>query len=70
MIKPLEGVSMKQLLAVCILGLAFSGAALILAVPLLFHSPTGAFEWMFAAGAAGAVGVFAVSISVLRKRSF
>ncbi|PCK21254.1 hypothetical protein CEY02_08775 [Bacillus pumilus] len=59
---------MNKLLAMSILGLGLSGAALILSVSLLFKSPTENFELMFTAGSAGACAVFAVSSLVLRKR--
>ncbi|MGE6632237.1 hypothetical protein [Bacillus sp. NPDC077027] len=59
---------MNKLLAMSILGLGISGAALIFSVSLLFKSPTENFELMFAAGSAGACTVFTVSSLVLRKR--
>ncbi|WP_415316279.1 hypothetical protein [Bacillus safensis] len=40
---------MNKLLAMLILGLSFSGAALILSVPLLFKSKPEQFELVFAA---------------------
>nr|MDF9458933.1 hypothetical protein [Bacillus pumilus] len=39
---------MNKLLAMLILGLSFSGVALILSVPLLFKSKPEQFELMFA----------------------
>lgn len=63
-----RGVSMNKLLAMLILGLGFSGAALILSVPLLFKSKLEQSGLMFAAGSAGAFAVFAVSCLVLQKR--
>lgn len=63
-----RGVSMNKLLAMLILGLGFSGAALILSVPLLFKSKLEQSGLMFAAGSAGAFAVFAISCLVLRKR--
>ncbi|WP_440602214.1 hypothetical protein, partial [Bacillus safensis] len=63
-----RGVSMNKLLAMLILGLSFSGAALILSVPLLFKSKLEQSELVFAAGSAGAFAVFAVSCLVLRKQ--
>ncbi|ANT56797.1 hypothetical protein [Bacillus altitudinis] len=59
---------MNKLLAMLILGLSFSGAALILSVPLLFKSKLDQTELVFAAGSLGAFAVFAVSCLVLRKR--
>ncbi|APT47444.1 hypothetical protein [Bacillus safensis] len=61
---------MNKLLATLILGLGFSGAALILilSVPLLFKSKPEQFELVFTAGSAGAFAVFAVSCLVLRKQ--
>ncbi|KEP25977.1 hypothetical protein [Bacillus zhangzhouensis] len=59
---------MNKLLAMLILGLGFSGAVLILSVPLLFKSNPEQSELMFAAGSAGAFTVFAVSCLILRKR--
>ncbi|MEH7672168.1 hypothetical protein MHH54_09030 [Bacillus sp. FSL K6-4563] len=59
---------MNKLLAMLILGLGFSGAALILSVPLLFKSKLEQSGLMFAAGSAGAFAVFAVSCLVLQKR--
>ncbi|CAL8895625.1 hypothetical protein MKY83_09375 [Bacillus sp. FSL M8-0266] len=56
---------MNKLLAMLILGLGFSGAALILSVPLLFKFKLEQSGLMFAAVSAGA---FAVSCLVLRKR--
>ncbi|KDE26417.1 hypothetical protein BA81_14671 [Bacillus safensis FO-36b] len=63
-----EGVSMNKLLAMSILGLGISGAALVLSVSLLFKDPNENFVLMFAAGSAGAFTVFTVSSLVLRKR--
>lgn len=59
---------MNKLLAMLILGLGFSGAALILSVPLLLKSKLEQSELLFAAGSAGVFVVFAVSCLVLRKR--
>ncbi|MDM5320124.1 hypothetical protein RGT17_14625 [Bacillus altitudinis] len=59
---------MNKLLAMLILGLGFSGAALILSVPLLFKSKLEQSELYFAAGSVGAFVVFGVSCLVLRKR--
>ncbi|WP_226569590.1 hypothetical protein [Bacillus stratosphericus] len=59
---------MNKLLAMSILGLGLSGAALIVSVSLLFKSPTENFELMFAAGSAGACAVFAILSLVIRKR--
>lgn len=63
-----RGVSMNKLLAMLILGLGFSGAALILSIPLLFKAKPEQTELMVAAGSAGAFVVFAVSCLVLRRR--
>ncbi|MGG5178289.1 hypothetical protein ACQYAC_02965 [Bacillus sp. MM09(2025)] len=43
---------MNKLLAMLILGLGFSGAALILSVPLLFKAKPEQAELLFAAGSA------------------
>ncbi|PRR92659.1 MULTISPECIES: hypothetical protein [unclassified Bacillus (in: firmicutes)] len=59
---------MNKLLAILILGLSFSGAALILTVPFLFKSKVEHFELAFFVGSAVAFAVFAVSCLVLRKR--
>lgn len=59
---------MNKLFAMLILGLGFSGAALILSIPLLFKPKPEQFELVFAAGSAGAFAVFTVSCLVLRKR--
>ncbi|MBR0630123.1 hypothetical protein ACIGEH_09795 [Bacillus altitudinis] len=59
---------MNKLFAMLILGLGFSGAALILSIPLLFKVKPEQTELVFAAGSAGAFAVFAVSCLVLRKR--
>ncbi|MCY9674431.1 hypothetical protein M5W63_18145 [Bacillus pumilus] len=59
---------MNKLMAMLILGLGFSGAALILSVPLLFKPKPEQAELLFAAGSAGAFAVFAVSCLILRKR--
>lgn len=60
--------NISKILAMVILGLGFSGAALILSIPMLFHSLFGGFELTFAAGSAGACTVLTVSALVLRKR--
>lgn len=59
---------MNKILAISILGLGISGAALVSSVPPLFNSPIGVFELMFAVGSAAVCTVFAVSSLVLRKR--
>ncbi|MCM3034426.1 hypothetical protein M3579_00370 [Bacillus pumilus] len=59
---------MNKLLAMLILGLGFSGAALILSIPLLFKAKPEQTELMVAAGSAGAFVVFAVSCLVLGRR--
>ncbi|MGP9039505.1 hypothetical protein [Cytobacillus kochii] len=59
---------MNKILAMSILGLGISGAALIISVPLLFKSPIGNFDLTFAVGSAVACVVFTVSSLFLRKR--
>ncbi|MGM0890748.1 MAG: hypothetical protein ACQEW5_28460 [Bacillota bacterium] len=59
---------MNKILAISILGMGFTGAALIISVVLLFKSPIGNFELMFAAASAVACAVFTVSALVFRKR--
>ncbi|MCA0972235.1 hypothetical protein LCM20_16625 [Halobacillus litoralis] len=58
---------MNKLLALSIVGLGISGAALVLSVPLLFRSPIETVDLMFAAGSVGACMVFAVSALVCRN---
>ncbi|MCK8451490.1 hypothetical protein [Bacillus safensis] len=54
---------MNKLLAMLILGLSFSGAALILSVPLLFKSKLEQSELVFAAGSAGAFSICCLMLS-------
>ncbi|MCM3757376.1 hypothetical protein M3197_07725 [Sporosarcina aquimarina] len=61
---------MHKILAFTILGMALTGAILIISVSLLFNTPIGIGWTIVVAGAATAFVIFASSALVLRRRLF
>lgn len=59
---------MNKILAYSILGMALTGAVMIISVPLLFNNPIGNVLEIVIAGSSTAIVIFAISILVFRRR--
>ncbi|GEN89668.1 hypothetical protein [Oceanobacillus sojae] len=59
---------MNKVLAFSISGIGFTGAVLIISVPLLFNTPIGNVLKIVTAGSVTAFVIFAISALVIRRR--